>query len=57
MMTKVELGVVEAFLGSAFGTPEMHEALDELVTMTDVNRRAQDAKDYERLIRKAVKAL
>jgi len=47
-MTKIELAVVEAFLASPFGSPEMYEALDELVTMADVNRRALDAKTLKR---------
>jgi hypothetical protein len=51
-MTKLELGVVEAFLEAEWDSPEMYEALAEVIAMTDVNRRAWDAKDRSRIARK-----
>jgi len=51
-MTKVELAAIEAFLESPWDTPGMHEALDELIRMADMNRYAQDEKNRSRLARK-----
>ena len=37
-MQRIELEVIDAFLESPWGTPQMHEALDNLIRLADTRR-------------------
>ena len=43
-----ELEVVERFLAAPWGSDEMSEALDELIRMADVSRKAIEARSERR---------